>query len=34
MHESDLSDNVRFAANATMGVQVGWYEEVVLHTAA
>lgn len=31
MHEVDLSDNVRFAAYATMGVQVGWYEEVVLH---
>lgn len=34
MHEVDLSDNVRFAAYSTMGVQVGWYEEVVLHTAA
>jgi len=34
MHEVDLSDNVRFAAYALMGVQVGWFEEVVLHTAS
>lgn len=31
MHDVDLSDNVRFAAMAVMGVQVGWFEEVVLH---
>lgn len=31
MHESDLSDNVRFSAYALMGVQVGWYTEAVLH---
>jgi len=34
MHEVDLSDNVRFAAYATMGVQVGWFEEVVFHADA
>jgi hypothetical protein len=34
MHEVDLSDNIRFAAYATMGVAVGWYEEVVLHLPA
>lgn len=34
MHEVDLSDNVRFAAYSVMGVQVGWYEEVVLHLAS
>ena len=34
MHESDLSDNVRFAAYSVMGVQVGWFEEAVLHLAA
>jgi len=34
MHDIDLSDNVRFAAYSVMGVQVGWYEEVVLHTDA
>ena len=34
MHEVDLSDNVRFAAYSIMGVQVGWYNEVVLHTAS
>jgi hypothetical protein len=34
MHEVDLSDNVRFAAYSVMGVQVGWFEEVVLHLAA
>lgn len=32
MHEVDLSDNVRFAAYSVMGVQVGWFEEVILHT--
>jgi hypothetical protein len=31
MADVDLSDNVRFKAYATMGVAVGWYEEVVLH---
>jgi len=34
MHEVDLSDNIRFAAYAAMGVQVGWFEEVVLHLPA
>ena len=34
MAEIDLSDNVRFRAYATMGVQVGWYEEVVFHADA
>jgi len=34
MHEVDLSDNVRFAAYSTMGVQVGWFEEAVLHLAS
>lgn len=31
MADVDLSDNVRFRAYATMGVQVGWYDEVVFH---
>ena len=31
MHEVDLSDNFRFAAYSTMGVQVGWFTEAVLH---
>jgi len=31
MADIDLSDNVRFRAYATMGVQVGWYDEVVFH---
>jgi hypothetical protein len=34
MHEVDLSDNVRFAAYSVMGVQVGWFEEAVLHLAS
>lgn len=34
MAEIDLSDNVRFRAYATMGVQVGWYDEVVFHADA
>lgn len=31
MAEVDLSDNVRFRAYAVMGVQTGWYDEVVFH---
>lgn len=34
MAEVDLSDNVRFRAYAVMGVQVGWYDEVVFHADA
>lgn len=34
MHEVDLSDNIRFALYSVMGVQVGWFEEAVLHLAS
>jgi len=34
MHDIDLSDNIRFAAYSVMGVQVGWFEEAVLHLAS
>ncbi len=34
MAEIDLSDNVRFRSYAVMGVEVGWYEEAVLHLDA
>jgi hypothetical protein len=34
MADVDLSDNVRFRSYATMGVQVGWYEEIVFHADA
>jgi len=34
MAEVDLSDNVRFRAYATMGVQAGWYDEIVFHADA
>ena len=34
MADIDLSDNVRFRSYAVMGVQVGWFEEAVLHLDA
>lgn len=34
MADIDLSDNVRFRAYSVMGVQVGWYDEVVFHADA
>jgi hypothetical protein len=34
MADVDLSDNVRFRAYSTMGVQVGWYDEVIFHADA